>query len=368
MSQIAPYFWLLPTFLYAETHYRFPYFFSFLRKPEPEVIADLPHRLEPGHTLPVLVLVKDAHLFPASLRQIRISLRQDDIEIRTLEALKEPLSFSEKLAWHLISVDTAGIHGWLEIDVEFELECRGTLRRYHNDNHRTSSHSPLRVYVSNDPLPCYAGLFLGDPHTHSDLTEDQVEFGIPIRPAIALASAMGLSYFCVTDHSYDLDDSEESYLRNDPSLPKWNHLQHAVDEANRSSAGFVVIRGEEVSCTNSIGETVHLLLYGLKKFFHGSGDGAERVGHTQCEHSVVDVLSHREDDVPSFAAHALEPVPFLQRLILHRGSWHLDDLLEEGLTGLQIINGKLDEGFHEGYRTWISLLLRGKRAIALAGD
>jgi len=54
--------WFLPLFLYAETHYRFPYFFSLLRKNEPEIIADAPHRIEPGSPLPILILIKDAHL------------------------------------------------------------------------------------------------------------------------------------------------------------------------------------------------------------------------------------------------------------------------------------------------------------------
>ena len=38
--------------LYAETHYRFKYFFSFLKKNEPEILADIPHRLEPNAALP----------------------------------------------------------------------------------------------------------------------------------------------------------------------------------------------------------------------------------------------------------------------------------------------------------------------------
>ena len=58
--------WFLPLFLYAETHYRFKYFFSFLKKQEPELLADAPHRVEPGKDIPILILSKDADRYPCS--------------------------------------------------------------------------------------------------------------------------------------------------------------------------------------------------------------------------------------------------------------------------------------------------------------
>ena len=68
---------MFPVFLYAETHYRFRYFFSFLRKHEPEIIADAPHRIDPNQSLPILVLVKDAHQFPIKLNKISVVIRKD---------------------------------------------------------------------------------------------------------------------------------------------------------------------------------------------------------------------------------------------------------------------------------------------------
>ncbi len=44
------------------------------------------------------------------------------------------------------------------------------------------------------------------------------------------------------------------------------------------------------------------------------------------------------------------------------------DLETSGLSGLQIINGALDDGFRKGYRAWVHQLLSGKRLYAIAGN
>ena len=50
--------------LYAEVHYKFPPGFSLLHTDYPEIIADLPWRVEPGQDIPILCLIKDAHNTP----------------------------------------------------------------------------------------------------------------------------------------------------------------------------------------------------------------------------------------------------------------------------------------------------------------
>ena len=179
---------------------------------------------------------------------------------------------------------------------------------------------------------------------------------------------MGLSFFCVSDHSYDLDDRIDSYLTNDPFHPKWNSFQKEVDQLNNKSEDFVIVRGEEVTCRNSVGRNVHFLVFGQEEFIPGSGDGAERWLRTKSEHSISEVLEKESTDAIGFAAHAQEPVPFLQRLLLGRGVWALGDLQNEGLAGLQILNGKIDVGFERSYRMWVRLLLSGKKLCAIAGN
>jgi hypothetical protein len=360
--------WFLPALLYAETHYRFPGFFSLLKKNEPEVIADAPHRLEPGQKLPLLILAKDAHRYACRITEISVEIRQHNRIIRKLNLLSNPLHPEGKFFWRIFPIDVSDIAGWIEVDVTLTLERNGKSKTYHNDNHRTSSHRPLGIFVSKNALPRFPDLYLGDPHTHSHLTDDQVEFGVPLLPGRTLAHAMGLAYYCVTDHSYDLDDHHDSYLTNDPELVRWRALQTEIDHLNDESDDFVIVRGEEVSCRNKKGQNVHFLLFGQREFVRGSGDSAERWLQTRSEFNVVEVLEQRTDGAAAYAAHAKEPVPFLQRLLLSRGIWTDADLSLDGMTGFQIINGRLDKCFDNGYEAWKRLLLRGKRLYILAGD
>ena len=330
---------MLPVFLYAETHYRFRYFFSFLRKHEPEIIADAPHRIEPNQPLPILVLVKDAHQFPLKLNKVRVAIRKDGKIFFEKELLNSPIELTEKFWWRVYEVPLDGMSGNIECDVIFEINDGKRQLIYHNDNHRTSSHQPLKIFVAPSPLPRFEHLHFGECHSHSSYTDDQVEFGSPLEASTQLSLPLGLSFFCVTDHSYDLDDSVDNYLVNDSNLPKWSLLQQEVDDQNSKYKDFVIVRGEEVSCRNSKDKNVHLLLLGNRKFFYGSGDGAERWLKTRSENNINEILNSIEPSVLSFAAHPKEQVSFLQRLLLRRGKWLQKDFLHSRLTGIQFVNG-----------------------------
>ena len=364
---LIPATFFLPPLLYAETHYRFPYFISFLRKSEPEIIADAPHRIEPGSKLPILVLVKDADNFPTTLESVDVQIRKDGRILQDKDLLGKPVELRRQFWWRVFEVVLRGETGWVEVDVRMSIARDGKKKSYRNDNHRTSSHKPLRVYVSKDPLPRMPGLLLGECHAHTERTSDQVEFGSPLEASRSLAGSLGLSFFCATDHSYDLDDSIASYLVNDPATPKWKDLQAAISRLN-GIPGPVIVRGEEVTCRNTRGRNVHLLLLGAKRFTPGSGDGAEQWLRTRSEHSAQEVLERMEPQTVAFAAHAREPVPMIQRLLLGRGEWGEDDLRLNRLRGIQFANGKQDEGFRDGYRTWIRLLLEGRKAVTIAGN
>lgn len=358
----------LPFFLYAETHYRFRYFFSLLKKSEPELIADIPHRIEPGQVIPILLLAKDADKYPCMLKHVRVTVRYNESIVATQDLLEKPIELRDRLWWRILKISRPVTQGQVECDVTMTIERRGKTRVYHNDNHITSSRKPFTVFLSGNPLPRFPHFYLGDAHTHSDYTSDQVEFGSPLEASRELSKAIGLSFFCVTDHSYDLDDRMDNYLENDRSLPKWNDLRAAVRTANRKDGHFVIVPGEEISCRNSKGQNVHLLLYGNSRFFHGSGDGAEKWLRTKSEYSVSDVLRQKEGRAIAFAAHVREKVPFLQQLLLRRGRWQEDDLKLEGLAGLQFANGNMNDGFLVGYQAWKKLLLHGRPVLTIAGN
>jgi hypothetical protein len=359
---------LLPVPLYAETHYRFPFIWSILRKPEPEIIFDLPHRIEPGRPIPILLLVKDADSFPCEIRRIQARITLGNGTAECLDLLTVPQQFCERFRWLVFSISSQNYTGWVQVDIEFEINGIRRTKIYHNDNHVTSSHLPLRTFVASEGLPIFDDWHLGEGHSHSDRTDDQVEFGIPLAAAAELSEAMGLSYACVTDHSYDLDDDPDDYLRNHPEIPKWHLLQAEIDRLNANSKGFIFVRGEEVSCRTSRGRNVHLLLLGNRSFFPGSGDSAERWFRTWSEHSAHDILQARDNSTAALAAHPRESVPLLQRWLLGRGIWELEDVTNRALDGLQIANGKSDGGFADGLRMWQALLLKGQKIMIFAGD
>lgn len=242
-----------------------------------------------------------------------------------------------------------GLTGWIECDVEMTINVYNQNRIYHNDNYRTSSRRPLRIFVSKDPLPKFKQLHFGECHSHSSFTDDQVEFGAPIETSSLLCRPLGLSFQCVTDHSYDLDDSIDNYLLHDPKLPKWHTLQQKVHTLNNRRKDFIIVRGEEVSSRNSADQNIHLLLLGNRKYFYGSGDGAEQWFKTRSEHTIQDILNNMDSSSIAFAAHPREHVSILQRLLLHRGTWNEQDLTSKKLSGIQFINGKQTDGFWEGY-------------------
>jgi len=68
---------LLPILAYAEIHYKWKYFPSRLFMKRPEIIADMPFRINPNTSLPVLCIIKDADKFPTRLNDIEIEIEDE---------------------------------------------------------------------------------------------------------------------------------------------------------------------------------------------------------------------------------------------------------------------------------------------------
>ncbi len=353
-------------FLYAEIHYRFKIAPSLLYRRQPEIIADAPHRLEPGQPLPILLLIKDAHHFPIELLAV-------EIEISSTQSFRYQLfGAAEHLTtqwwWRVFYVSLpADVRGHIQANVVIDYRCRGKTHRCCNDNYRGTSHAPLEVFVAEAPLPTLPGFYHGDLHCHTHATSDQVEYGAPLPALLALARAQGISFCAATDHSYDLDDFSDDYLHNDPELRKWHALQNEIHRLNAQQRDFVIIPGEEVSCGNTNGENVHFLVLNHPHFIRGCGDGGEKWLHTRPDHTIAEVLAMLGPQDLAFAAHPLAPVPRLERLLLGRGNWSLADLAHTRLNGLQFWNGKA-LGEEEGFAHWRKLLLEGRKLFAIAGN
>ncbi|HDQ00409.1 MAG TPA: PHP domain-containing protein [bacterium] len=359
---------LLPVFLYAETHYKFKAIYSRLFQREAELIADAPHRIEPGQPLPILLLVKDAQLFPIGLERVSIVMSNNQRTIRREYQFNLKIE-NTKFWWHIIEEQLPeDFVGELTVDVIFRVTVRHKPKVYHNDNYRISSHLPLKVFRSSQPLPKFSGWYFGDFHVHSNFTEDMVEFGAPLDATVRLAKSMGLNFFAVTDHSYDLDDCEDSWLDNDPDIHKWRRLLENVAILNRSYPDFVVLPGEEVSAGNCLGQNVHLLVINDPKFYEGKGDSAERWLRSRPDLSIHQILEQLDPDAYAIAAHPEMPVPFLQRLLIRRGKWRHKDFNHPLLQGFQVWNGEPDQTYASGSTLLPELLLSGKKISLIAGN
>jgi hypothetical protein len=345
--------------LYAEIHYRFKFIPSRLFYRQPEIIADAPHRIEPGQPLPILLLVKDAHRFPIELQTVTASIECDTqppnitphVLRFTLHEFSEPITSSLWQRIFPIDIPIEWRGQMKRVNVEMIYRCGGREWRCHNDNYSGTSRAPLRVYLAHEPLPTLPGFVHGELHCHTDATSDQVEFGAPVETMVELAKAQGLNFFAATDHSYDLDDLPDNYLKNDPALRKWQALQERIRKCNARQQDFVVLPGEEVSAGNSRQRNVHFLIFNSPHFFPGSGDSAERWFRTEPEMSINEILAQFGDEALAFAAHPEVPTPLLEWLLLRRGKWQWPDYQHPRLNGLQIWNGSL-EGMQEGAARW----------------
>lgn len=354
--------------LYTEMHYRFKWLpFSRYFRREPEIIADTPYRLEPGKSLPILLLIKDAHQYPIHLHSVIISGR--DFKGNSHEKqLTQELDINDHW-WHrTIELDTGNLSGDLTLNVKFDFTIKGKRRVAVNHNLPTSPDKPLTVHMAETSLPgTDRGWYWGDLHLHTNLTEDQVEFGAPIDATKKAAEACGLSFICLTDHSYDLDDKPGSWSEPDPDLRKWYKSRTAISTLNKET-GCILVPGEEVSSGNSRGKNIHTLLLNWPEFVPGSGDGAERWFRTASEHQTTNILNKTADGALSIAAHTRMHVPFLQKILLKRGLWEQDDHLQANVAGFQVLNGSYNDDFEEGIQFWVRSLLKGKISYIYAGN
>jgi len=354
--------------LYAETHYRFPLFpFSRYFRREPEIIFDAPHRLQPGLPLPVTLIIKDANHFPIELEEVVLTGHSTDgATISTRFPINRPM---ECTFWYAIyDFDLQSLApGWVEIDCSLIFKNRGRRRVIRNDNHVGLSHAPLKVFHAEDPLPLFPGWQAGELHCHTSYGPDYVEFGAPLEAIQRTSQAIGLSWAALTDHSYNLDDLQDDYLRQDPELIKWQLLQ---EEALRLSqnGSVTLLPGEELTVRNSQGRNVHLIILGNKDFLHGSGDGAEEWLRTRSEWSISEALKQISPEAFAVAAHPLVPTPPLEWLLVGRGEWHEDDLSLPRLDGWQIANGSWGVDFERGYELWKTKLRSGRIVPIFAGN
>jgi hypothetical protein len=338
--------------------------FSYLFHREPEIIADLPSRIQVSDSMPLLLIIKDAHLFPVRIISVTVSWK-DRIFLHQQIRSTTDSPFKEFILSVDISDLKAGPHYFT---VQIDYEIHGKHKICLADNYRGTNHQPFLVYLADESIPKLDNCFYGDVHYHSIYTSDQVEFGAGLAATSSLARAMGLDFICVTDHSYDLDDQEDNFLKNDPDLKKWRTFLEEVKELNLENNGTLIIPGEEVTVRSSKNKNVHLLVFNSEKFYYGSGDSAEKWLQNQSEHSISEICDDISDQALLFAAHPADKPPLLQRLLLKRDSWYYKDLRLKAIDGIQFINGGDETFIRIGKKLWIRELLDGFHPVVLAGN
>lgn len=366
-NSIFYYLLLLPIIGYLEIHYRLRYFpFSRYFKKEPEIYVDAPHRISPGQDLPISLIIKDANKYSLILKNVHIKIiSENDL------TLEFDYKYNKKLneLWfeEIYYIDHTELSGDLKIWCEILFERNGKKRTVINHNVKTSEVFPLITQVDEDPLPGSEYFLWGDLHYHSNYTEDYVEFGAPLNCTKKAATALGLDFLAITDHSYDLDDKYSSWKETDPDLRKWKESRKEIANLNKYN-GTLLIPGEEISAQNKNGKIVHTLILNNPNFIPGSGDSGEKSLKRYSEHTVEEVINMQTDDSLVLAAHPFYIFPKPHQVLLNRGSWSKDDCNNPNLTGLQILNGKIQHILNEQLNTWIKLLLSGKKIYIYAGN
>ncbi len=353
---------------YAEIHFHLKYLYPKYYRKEPEIITDIPIRVikNKNRTIPFLVIIKDAHIFPIKINSINISLKGHEKIISQNIIIDKNIRdkyFSQIINVNVIEMEADQI---LQITAKLDVEIDGKPKIVINDNLPDIQPKPYKTFYANEPLPLPENWYAGEPHYHSIHTADQVEYGADIKSTAELAKAMGLSWLFITDHSYDLDDSVTSCIKNDADLPIWKQMQKDVIECD--SKEFRVIPGEEVSIGNFKGENVHLLAINHDDFIEGYGDSAEKWFKNKPQHSLFHINKLHNKKNLFIAAHPIEKIPFMQKLTLRRGNWSNEDYTDSGINFLQVINSADPDDVKHSIESWIELLLNRNKYYLIAGN
>ena len=115
----------IPTLLlYAELHFRFKWTGSRYFQKEPEILADVPIRIEPNNDIPILLLIKDAHKYPIFLQEVNVNIYQSNLLIQS-----NNYSFQTQIDsnwWDTVrSIKTKDLIGSVNIDVQFKYKING---------------------------------------------------------------------------------------------------------------------------------------------------------------------------------------------------------------------------------------------------
>ncbi len=352
-------------FSYAEIHYTVAGIKPLYYQKSPEIIFDAPVRCltSRSDSLPIALIVKDAHLFPAKIYDLKLIIHSEPDEIITLDLNSSFNKPFEYMIFH-IPLQNKWYDKKISFDLQFSFQSGSLKKTMLNDNYTKLKKLSFSCFIDNQPRTFDENYFLGDPHYHSSFTSDQVEFGAPLEITALFAYTMGLDWFFSTDHSYDLDDFEDNYLKNDPDLSKWNKYSNLINKISNDKLNISL--GEEVSIGNRKNQNVHLLLINYPEFVHGKGDSGEIWFKNSPDSQITELKKHK--NTLTIAAHPFEKIPLSQKLTLNRGQWSLKDYNDNNIDLLQAVNQNSPTEVFKSISIWSKFLLQNHRFYILAGN
>lgn len=120
----------------------------------------------------------------------------------------------------------------------------------------------IRVYVAEEALPTFDNWYYGDPHYHSEFTQNPKDFGGLLEMTQKCIEAIGLDWVTATDHSTDYNQTS------------WDNSQPTFDKYENYP---IIIRAEELTPNLPLylGIGLHTLYYGSDVFiYRGTTGGA----------------------------------------------------------------------------------------------
>lgn len=359
--------------LYAETHFRFFRLFpSLLYKKQPEILFDMPARIQPGKDIPVILLVNDIDTFPVAVKEVSLTVSQNGstrviFSETSIEKYKinHPFDF-QCLIYLFLLPQALFVPGRFSINGKAAIQQKKRLYFVLNDNFAGSSRLSLTGRIASDFFPGRSWSLYGDLHVHSQYSRSHVEFGPPLSIIDAVADASGLSFVGITDHSYDLACTMEDYRSLDPEIKAWISLKRDFQDTSYHFKTTMIL-GEEVSCVNMDNKMVHVGALGISEYIPGNSDGA-RKKDTLSDLTVIETVSAiKQQKGISFAAHPGSLPGCLQRLFLDRGRWFLRDIHDQ-LTCYQAVNSGFTASWYRARRVWIAALLSRRKLPLIAGN
>lgn len=359
--------------LYAETHFRFFRFFpSLLYKRQPEIFFDMPKRIDPGEDIPVMLILNDIDKFPVDICEVILTLSQKGTSTIIFSkkdvsqyVVTHPFGFQSQV-YLFTFPHTIADEGPFSVNGKIIIKIKNRSHVILNDNLKGSSKGAFTSRKAKTKLPGHEWCRYGDLHTHSQHSRSHIEFGPPISIIDTMAKTCGLSFIGITDHSYDLACKMDDYLVPDSTLQSWQSLKNEITR-NQAHYGTAIILGEEVSACNARNKVVHIGALDIEHFISGSKDGARKIKKTSNPTIQEAVSNIAKQGGLSFAAHPGAKSGILQRALLKRGMWSIQDI-PKNIHAFQAVNNGFSPSWFRARKLWISLLLSQQKLPLIAGN